>query len=553
MREWLKRILNLFRWRRSPPIAPRVEPLIATSNRETDESAAAHEQGVKISDAVQVVTAAEPPANAIANIYAAGLVPPVAIEPATPPPAQIATPIEPNRRRRRAMSAELRKFERARLKLDKFVEPKGPRPVPIERGSSSKKQPPAECPQYEFEEGDDDIMHAYIVGEHHSDRQTQVLYKPREFFGEFNFRDTILEQLPHYFMYLERMKKHDADSLAFYRQVGATLLPYSSVGDIVWYKEDTDREEYAHDHQISRWFCQTRPSFGCVAYGANPQIEKQEQEKGIKNGKRLLVPRFMYFTKYERGEAPPEIQPMKGGDIYKITVWWDDAKDKKRKHGTPQEFPLLVDDDGRLHILRTIQTDRLPIISKRYRTQHPASNGVCHIPYRQWQYPHHADDWAKLHHTSVRRLIGNLFADTVDRIERAAWSMIRITVINKNGDHVLFSLDPHRMSYFFQDRDFELTDSGRRKPIFHMVRPHTRKDGRAVGFQFRGQREFDWADYHVKITVPGKDHTMLEEINLGSTDIYWPKKEKMIHQPEYGRKLRAHMDGKELTKKGSLE
>jgi hypothetical protein len=38
---------------------------------------------------------------------------------------------------------------------------------------------------------------------------------------------------------------------------------------------------------------------------------------------------------------------------------------------------------------------------------------------------------------------------------------------------------------------------------------------------FRGVRRFTWAGYKVKITVPGKDHPMLEEVDIGMKDAYW--------------------------------
>jgi hypothetical protein len=37
-------------------------------------------------------------------------------------------------------------------------------------------------------------------------------------------------------------------------------------------------------------------------------------------------------------------------------------------------------------------------------------------------------------------------------------------------------------------------------------------------FSFRGERDFDWAGYHVKITIPGRDHFLLNEFDVGMSD-----------------------------------
>ena len=93
-----------------------------------------------------------------------------------------------NRAARRQMDARLKQLERRRLKLDKFVEPSGPAPYKtIKRGEARPK------PETVDEVGEIPTRQ-YIVKEHHSDRKTKVLFDADEDAGEFNFRDTILEQ-----------------------------------------------------------------------------------------------------------------------------------------------------------------------------------------------------------------------------------------------------------------------------------------------------------------------------------------------------------------------
>jgi hypothetical protein len=63
-----------------------------------------------------------------------------------------------------------------------------------------------------------------------------------------------------------------------------------------------------------------------------------------------------------------------------------------------------------------------------------------------------------------------------------------------------------------------VNENGRRKRIFHIVRPHVRADGRAVKMHFRGMRDFAWNGYRIVVTVPGLHHAELSELNRGMID-----------------------------------
>jgi hypothetical protein len=439
----------------------------------------------------------------------------------------------PNRKERRAHDKQRRALERARLKFDKFVTPQGTPPVPRAPGKVERKLGTQASDVTMTDDGDEIV----IAAKHHSDRKTLVLYEGREMFGEFNFRDTILDQLERYLVYIDRMKKYDADAYGFYRQVGATLLPYLATPDS-WIPEDQDRKTKARETlSLTPWFMENRPGFGCIAYGTNPEAERQEDESvgtlGHKRG--FMVPRFLYFTKYT--DPPPELQPMSGGDIYQMTVWWDKETDRRLKgNGRPQGFGVFIGKDSKPIVLKMLDTKRIPIRSKRKAEWFS-------IPQRAWRIPHDYELWARLHGTTARVFLGNLFCDIAADVERAAWSIVRVTV-EKNGRHAMFGIDISRMPYFFQDRDYQLSPAGHRKPIFHMYHPEPGK------IAFRGQREFTWAGYNVTITIPGKHHPMLEEIDLGAVDAYWKKKEKTIGTTEWGRRLRGMVDTGDYRKLG---
>ena len=191
------------------------------------------------------------------------------------PPSPIEEPEpEPEPVRISANRNERRRLERLRRKHDKFVQPKGPLPKPVTRTDKIKPKPRRSTVVVADEDDgkDEEIL---CADKHHEDRNGEdVLYKEAEFYGEFNFRDTILQQLERYFVYLARMKKHSPQSYALYRQIGATILPYVRTGaDERGRDDDGDDEE---QKSLPLWFHNTRPAFGCYAYGADPETEKYE-------------------------------------------------------------------------------------------------------------------------------------------------------------------------------------------------------------------------------------------------------------------------------------
>jgi hypothetical protein len=422
-----------------------------------------------------------------------------------------------------------------RRKYDKFVHPQGELPQPHQRPETQEIEPRLPRVDIIMEEESESDQEILIADSHHEGPKDElVLYKQTELYGEFNFRDTILQQLERYFVYVKRMKKHSPDDYEFYRQVGAHVLPYSATG--------ADRRQSKEDKKdtrpivLSAWFHQHRPSFGCFVYGADLETEKYElaeTKKHSDKGMILYVPKFMSYTKYAK--APPEIQPMSGGDTYKMTVWWDRPHDpkSKMKYGSPQEFGIFISRDGKqIAALRMLDTKWIPIREKH-------KNHIFHIPQRAWHLPSDYEEWAKLHHENAQEFLARLFCDSVAHQEHAHYSMIRVAA-TKGDITAVFGVNIRRLAYFFQDRDIELNESGKRKQVFHMVRAYVRQDGTAVRFHFRGTRQFTWAGYDVLITVPGRDHLMLNEIDIGATDEYWideKEQKKFLRWPEVGKKL----------------
>lgn len=453
------------------------------------------------------------------------LVPMLAMD--IPPPPDAEPSVEfPNRRARRA-------WERERRKRDRFVKPNGPTPISIPRGPSPRKPIEPALPQASNNsfamEGDDGTV-----------------YAESEIYGLFNFRDTILDQLERYWIYLRRMKHNDPDSYAFYSTIGATIAPLAH-----WFLQDgirarENREKPDPLPKLSPWWREHRPAFGCVAYGISSMIEAQELNppEALRDDPKypaLWVPKFLYFTKYS--SPPPEVQPTSGGDVYRMTVWWDRPHDpkmaKKMKGGQQEEYAVFVDAKGEdVHVLPMLKTNMIPVRERK--------NGLAwfNVPQRAWSIPRQYVQWAKRHNQDANTFLSRLFVDAAHSFEQLHYSMVRVAV--KNGDlTAVFGVEVKRIPYFFQDRDITLTEGGVKRRIFHIVRAYERKDGRAVRFHFAGEKEFTWAGYQVKITVPARDHFDLAELDIGVVDSFWMKKgerNKYLFEPEYAKHLAKWVD-----------
>lgn len=439
-------------------------------------------------------------------------------EPPTPPPPPDIEPVAPNRHMRRT-------WDRARRKQDKFVTPKGPKPTPIPRVGHNR--PPAKPIAPAIADENFDIIQG----------NDGMLYAESELYGVYNFRDTILDQLDRYWVYLRRMRLKDPQAYGLYKQIGATVVPLMSwiMQDGINAGPETEEEKREQLQPLSPWWRQNRPAFGCVCYGMSSIIEREEMLEPTvphKKGQLRWVPKFLYFTKYKN--PPPHVQQISGGDVYILTVWWDrpfDPAAKKLKGGIPQDFAVFISYDGDdVHVLPMRKLEFIPIPSHK--------NGLdkFDIPRRSWGLPRDYVDWAKGHNHTPQYFLTRLFLEAAHAVERAQYSMLRVAVTNKDLTAV-FGVEVKRVPYFFQDRDIVLNERGIKKRIFHIVRAHVRKDGTPVPFHFRGMREFDWADYHVKITVPGRDHFMMSDFNVGAVDGYWMRKKDGLDQPQLGKRL----------------
>jgi hypothetical protein len=410
-----------------------------------------------------------------------------------------------------------------------------------------------------------------------------------EKYGQYYFRDQILDQLDQYFVYLKRLKARARNEYDLHHQLGIHVVPGRTLQTF-----DDWRFEGTMD-ELDAWWKENRPAFGAIAYGMDYDSLNQQRalvvdappeqwEAWAKEGReceapRIIthriatltgngesveglngqeykagicwVPKFLIFNKFAK--TPPHIQSVVDGDIYSLTVYWDRVDKRSRKWmkgqgkhgGVPQEYAVCVEKaTGKVRVLKMLLHEH---ISMRARRGEHFS-----IPFNHWAVPIEYLSWAGGNfRASPEEILRRTFIEAAMMYQSASLgSMIRIEA-SKGNLTATFGVEIKRMAYFFKDRDVTvaaLTASGRRKPVFHIVRPHARKTRSGgettVPMHFSGLKQFEWAGYRINITVPGRDHFHLSEFNVGA---HWydkkreVNKKKMISQGELAGDLKRVM------------
>ena len=343
---------------------------------------------------------------------------------------------------------------------------------------------------------------------------------------EHYFRETILDDLDRSFLYMRRLKRFDPDSYEYFRRVGIGIVPRTAMGDYC---------------KLSPWFLQTRPSRGGLFF---------TQEKSHVGDK--MFPRFVYFTKYNPRNAPAVFQRRNRGDIYEVTVVFDEHGDELCKFGgLGQSYAMWVDGDGTIVMLREHCSRKKQIRAKR-RTTDRRRGEVFSIPQRRWGISPFMAEWAGdgCLSAEVRNkpelLALSLFTWCANAHEAAHAGIIRVNA-SRDGITVPFSVNIKRTPYFFKDRTTVVTAKGRTARIFHIVRPHVRANGSAVHMHFRGLRKFAWNGYDIHITVPGLHHEHIGEVDVStSSEDSFKLGEPAISSAEFAKALARNIDGMPL-------
>jgi hypothetical protein len=472
----------------------------------------------------------------------------------SPEPAQhqLHPPVQPEP----ATPAPLTVLHLRQNRQPKWVVPKGEQPVSQPRPAAKTKPAAERQPKVKLTLADD----------------------PEEW-GQYYFRDQILDQLDRYFFYLKRMQAGDRHAYELLRQIGIQLVPYSATRAYDKWRDQDNVE-------LPPWWRMNRPAVGAVAYGfddltkeaeriivMNPADPNDSRFKSLSaKEKRTLdglahrpfviskssqkynrktedapsifwYPRFLYFNKYNT--PPPDFESVTGGDVYKMTVYWDRCDGrvpkkfrKSHKGGIPQEYALWVEHDStRVRVLRSRINERVVIKwakgPRGGRSDTPTVFTSIH-----WAVPDRYLRWA--HHNKIEpeEYLRRMFVAAAEMYTASSMgSMIRVAV-SKLDLTATFGVEIKRTPYFFKDRDLVLNERGVKKRIFHIVRPFVRTDGTAVPMHFRGLRQFTWAGYQVSITVPGRDHFTLPEFDVGMHGGPVRKRDgAMVEAKELGERL----------------
>jgi hypothetical protein len=94
-----------------------------------------------------------------------------------------------------------------------------------------------------------------------------------EQWGQYYFRDAILDQLDTYFTYLRRMKVNARHAYDLHSRLGIHVLPQSAVQSFDNWRHAQDEDE------PSAWWKSHRPSFGAVSYGIDADSLQEDSIK----------------------------------------------------------------------------------------------------------------------------------------------------------------------------------------------------------------------------------------------------------------------------------
>lgn len=299
--------------------------------------------------------------------------------------------------------------------------------------------------------------------------------------GQFYFKGNILDRLDMYHALVRRIRRADPEGYDLYRRRGGALIPHG-----IAVNREGDRWTAEHGR--------TRPTFGAVAWA-------MEGETGSK----VVPPQFVYFLKL--AVAPPGVEQC-SGDVYQVSIYWDDTTDKKLPHGMSLTYHMEVAADGAVRLLREAVVIRNVVRSIAKR------GGKFTVPSLRVGYPTALTGWVRDDHPdrTVEQQAAMIFLNAA-RMSASVGAGLRVRA-ERDGVVTLFSVDTERTPYFFKDRELTVNENGRRKRIFHIVRTFQRADGRFVKTHFRGERKFSWNGYAISITMPGLHHKDEAEMNF---------------------------------------
>jgi hypothetical protein len=331
----------------------------------------------------------------------------------------------------------------------------------------------------------------------------------RETYGNFYYFDNLLDQMDSYFYYIKKLEKHDPETYAVYSKVGGQIINDTTS---IWLETPTS------------WLRGERPGF-CLIHCMNDKWDD----------KNTIVPKLMYFQKSSwiynvQGTNKP-------GDIYHMVFFY---AEKGEKVGVPAEIYVHVSPNMEVTPLKVRTSENVAIGPRRRiktytSTSRAGQSKQISVPGPRtfkivtrtiYAFPDFIVGFAKEKGQTPSEAITGLFKFMLAFAEYAP-DGIQVQA-RKGKAKCVFNVAMDRTAYFFKDRQKNINERGNTKPIFHAVKAHERvlSSGKVVGVKmsFRGERDFAWKGYSIKVSAPGYDHKDLREFDV-SSQVFGPNDE----------------------------
>lgn len=310
---------------------------------------------------------------------------------------------------------------------------------------------------------------------------------------EFEFKRTLLDRLDEYFVVMRRMKKADREGYKFFSVTGVPFASYHRSISLV---------------ELSPWFRRALPSHGGVFF------HMSDKERAKSHDSDLMPVTAVFFRRYEKQHAPSRVQPVTAGELYIITAYFDESDTTRPP--VSQDIPVLLMPDGSVRALKTLSHRMITV-----QGRHGKNKGkTFSIPQRRWEFYEFVEGWAKEHGRQVEDHIKKLFVIAANAYEGSNAEMAKI-IVSKGNVRCCFNINVLRTPYFFRERDAGVTKNGTKRRIFHIVRAHKRVvNGKEtyIKTHFRGDRDFLWQGYRVKIIVPGWHGADISDLDIPVLD-----------------------------------
>ena len=368
-------------------------------------------------------------------------------------------------------------------------------------------------------------LKSWFVTEIKETRPAKRKTQQKEHLGVHYYMGDLLGSLDDYFNVMALMKKIAPEEYNYFNKIGMPVADMKNMFFDIDYNPHMRKGEY--------------PSYFGMHFNLG-QIARRGGEVFYldpETGEELIHPAIMTFQKVR---YIPNVQ-FSNATIYKATTWLDDSHSKHNQIiGVPWHF--AIDDDANIEILKEHVT------SWQYPKKRKGKNWGK-IPVQRWRAPRVLTFLQEdLERRSGEKLTLVELIERHFNVAHNLWmqSHAGLKIMVSKGDlKATFTIDMLRTPYFFKDRIKVKTESGRTKPIFHIVRTHQRKNQKDsfVRSHFRGLRKFEWEGYDVRIVLPSRSLFGMKFTSYFEDDPQCPDINDSMDLSEVGKTVGKFLEG----------